>query len=325
MSILSPGIMRPDISTADMVRTALTGRRSDLRGKAFLACLLTALMLALAVLVVLLWQVVQSAFPVFRERGVDFLTSDLASSPDRAGIAQGLWGSLIIASFVVVIAFPIGIAAGVYLEEYAKPTRLTRFIQINIRNLAGVPSVVYGILGLLVFVKAGESLTGGRSVLAAGLTLAVLVLPIIVITTAEAVRAVPSGLREAGFGVGATRWETTRDHVLPFAAPGILTGTMLAVARALGEAAPLVLIGAITGRLAQVKNQEFMDRLQGKFTALPMTIFGWANEPNRPGKDTGLTFAQLTSAAIVVLVAVVLLINVVAIVLRNRFEKARSL
>ncbi len=318
-------ITNPGISTADMVRTALTGRRADIRGTVFLLSLLTALFLALAVLVVLLWEVVQSAFPVFRERGLGILTSDLASSPDKAGIAQGLWGSLIIAAFVVVVAFPIGIAAGVYLEEYAKPTKLTRFIQINIRNLAGVPSVVYGILGLLVFVKAGERITGGRSVMAAGLTLAVLVLPIIVITTAEAVRAVPSGLREAGFGVGATRWETTRDHVLPFAAPGILTGTMLAIARAMGEAAPLVLIGAITGRLAQAKDQGFVDSLQDKFTALPMTIFGWANEPNRPGKETGLTFAQLTSAAIVVLVAVVLLINLVAIVLRNRFEKARSM
>lgn len=318
-------IVNPGISTADIVRSALTGRRSDVRGTAFLISLLTALFLALAVLVVLLWQVVDNAFPVFRERGLDFLSSDLASSPDKAGIAQGLWGSLIIAAFVVVVAFPIGIAAGVYLEEYAKPTKMTRFIQINIRNLAGVPSVVYGILGLLVFVKAGGGLTGGRSVMAAGLTLAVLVLPIIVITTAEAVRAVPSGLREAGFGVGATRWETTRDHVLPFAAPGILTGTMLAIARAMGEAAPLVLIGAITGRLAQPKGQSFLDSLQGKFTAVPMTIFGWANEPNRPGKETGLTFAQLTSAAIVVLVTVVLLINFVAIVLRNRFEKARTL
>ncbi len=318
-------IMNPGVTPTEIVRAALTGKRNDFRGTAFLISLMLALFLSLGVLVLLLWQVVRSAFPVFQERGVSFLTSDLASSPDKAGIAQGLWGSLVISAFVVAVAFPIGIAAGVYLEEYAKPNKMTRFIQINIRNLAGVPSVVYGILGLLVFVKAGESITGGRSVIAAGLTLAVLVLPIIVITTAESVRAVPSGLREAGFGVGATRWETTRDHVLPFAAPGILTGTMLAVARALGEAAPLILIGAITGRLAQAKDQGLIDRLQGKFTAVPMTIYGWANEPNKPGKETGLTFAQLTSAAIVVLVAVVLLINLVAIVLRNRFEKARSM
>jgi phosphate transport system permease protein len=317
-------ILNPGITNADIVRSALTGKRRDVRGGLFLISLATALCTSLLVLMVLLWQVVIKAFPVFNKRGLDFLTSDLASSPDKAGIAQGLWGSMIIALFVIFVAFPIGIGAGVYLEEYAKPGKLTRFIQINVRNLAGVPSVVYGILGLLVFVKALDGVTGGRSVIAAGLTLSVLVLPIIIITTAESVRAVPSGLREAGYGVGATRWETTRDHVLPFAAPGILTGTMLAVGRALGEAAPLVLVGAITGRLASPNGQSLVDRLQGKFTALPMTIYGWANEPNRPGKVTGLTFDQLTSAAILVLIVVVLLINLVAIVLRNRFEKARQ-
>lgn len=317
-------ILNPGITSADIVRAALVGKRRDWRGTAFLLSLATALCLSLLVLVVLLTQVVIKAFPVFTNRGLDFLTSDLASSPDKAGIAQGLWGSMVIALFVVFVSFPIGIGAGVYLEEYAKPGKITRFIQINIRNLAGVPSVVYGILGLIVFVKALGGVTGGRSVIAAGLTLAVLVLPIIIITTAESVRAVPSGLREAGYGVGATRWETTRDQVLPFAAPGILTGTMLAVGRALGEAAPLVLVGAITGRLASPKGQTVVDRLQGKFTALPMTIYGWANEPNRPGKVTGLTFDQLTSAAILVLIVVVLFINLMAIVLRTRFEKARQ-
>jgi phosphate transport system permease protein len=135
---------------------------------------------------------------------------------------------------------------------------------------------------------------------------------------------VPQGLREAGFGVGGTRWETTRDHVLPYAAPGILTGTMLAVARALGEAAPLLLIGAITGRLAEVHGQSLLDRLQGKFTAMPIVIYGWSNEVNKPGKKTGLTFEQLNSAAIVVLLVMVLLLNGAAILLRNRFEKKRQ-
>jgi phosphate transport system permease protein len=306
------------------VRQGLTGSKRDVRGKTFVAALLACLMLALLVLVVLLWQVFTDAFPVFQKRGFSFLTGELGSNPDRVGISQGLWGSLIIAGFVVILAFPIGIAAGVYLEEYAKPSRLTRLIQISIRNLAGVPSVVYGILGLVVFVKSMAWLTGGRSVIAAGITLAVLVLPIIIITTAESVRAVPSGLREAGYGIGATRWETTRDHVLPYAAPGVLTGTMLAVARALGEAAPLVLIGAITGRLATAKDAGLVDKLQGKFTAMPMIIYGWADQVPKPGKKTGLTFSQLTSAAIVVLLVVVLLINAVAIVLRARFEKARA-
>ena len=196
--------------------------------------------------------------------------------------------------------------------------------RLNIRNLAGVPSVVYGILGLVVFVKGLDWFTGGRSVISAGITLAILVLPIIIITTAESVRAVPSGLREAGYGVGATRWETTRDHVLPYAAPGILTGTMLAVARALGEAAPLLLIGAITGRLATLPGQGFVEKLQGKFTSMPIVIYGWANEVPSPGKITGLTFEQLNAAAIVVLLVMVLLLNTAAILLRNRFERNRQ-
>jgi phosphate transport system permease protein len=311
-------------SSASAVHSALTGGKRDVRGMVFAAALLLCLLLALFTLTVLLWDVVAQAIPVFDKRSTGFLLNDLASNPDKAGVSQGIWGSLMIAAFVVVLAFPVGIAAGVYLEEYAKPGRLTSFIQLSIRNLAGVPSVVYGILGLVVFVKGLGSLTGGRSVISAGITLAILVLPIIIITTAESVRAVPGGLREAGFGVGATRWETTRDHVLPYAAPGILTGTMLAVARALGEAAPLLLIGAITGRLATPAGQSFLDQLQGKFTAMPIVVYGWANEVNKPGKLTGLTFEDLNAAAIVVLLAMVLLLNGAAILLRNRFERNRQ-
>ncbi len=311
-------------SSATVVRAALTGGKRDVKGMIFAAMLLLCLLTAMFTLTVLLWDVIAQAIPVFQKRSTGFLTNDLASSPDKAGVSQGIWGSLVIAAFVVIIAFPVGIAAGVYLEEYAKPSKLTSFIQLNIRNLAGVPSVVYGILGLVVFVQALEPITGGRSVIAAGVTLALLVLPIIIITTAESVRAVPSGLREAGFGVGGTRWETTRDHVLPYAAPGILTGTMLAVARALGEAAPLLLIGAITGFLAEPPGQTMVDRLQGKFTAMPIIIYGWANEVNKPGKITGLTFEDLNAAAIVVLLVMVLVLNAAAILLRNRFEKRRQ-
>lgn len=311
-------------ASSNAVGAALTRGKRDVVGFVFALLLLACLLAALLMLTVLLWDVVAAALPVFDKRSTGFLTNELASSPDKAGVSQGIWGSLMIAAFVVLLAFPIGIAAGVYLEEYAHPTRLTGFIQLNIRNLAGVPSVVYGILGLIVFVQGFESLTGGRSVIAAGVTLAILVLPIIIITTAESVSAVPQGLREAGFGVGATRWETTRDHVLPYAAPGILTGTMLAVARALGEAAPLLLIGAITGRLAAPPGQSLVEKMQGKFTAMPIVIFGWSNEVNKPGKRTGLTFEDLTSAAIVVLLAMVLLLNGAAILLRNRFEKKRE-
>jgi phosphate transport system permease protein len=215
----------------------------------------------------------------------------------------------------------MGIAAAVYLEEYAPAqSRLARFIDVNIRNLAGVPSVVYGILGLTIFVKALGSITGpdagGRSVLSAGLTLAILVLPIVIITSAESLRAVPNGLREAGFGVGATRWEVTRDHVLPYAAPGILTGTVLALARALGEAAPLILVGATTGYLTG-GDSFALDTVRERFTAMPIVITTWAG---RPGED----WQTVTAAAIVVLLAVVLLANTAAILLRNRFEKKRA-
>jgi phosphate transport system permease protein len=311
-------------SASDAVRASLTTGKRDVSGMVFMLALLSCLLLSLLTLIILLWDVLSQAIPVFDKRGLSFLTGELGSNPDKVGVSQGIWGSLIIALFVVIIAFPIGIAAGVYLEEYAKPTRVTQIIRLNIRNLAGIPSVVYGILGLVVFVQGLEWFTGGRSVIAAGITLALLVLPIIIITTAESVSAVPSGLREAGLGVGATNWETTRDHVLPYAAPGILTGTMLATARALGEAAPLLLIGAITGRLASPPGQTMVEKLQGKFTAMPIVIYGWSNEVNKPGKETGLTFEDLNSAAIVVLLGVVLLLNALAIVLRNRFEKGRQ-
>ena len=311
-------------SSAQAVRASITSGKRDVKGMLFAAALLVCLLASLLALTVLLWDVVAQALPVFDKRSSGFFTNDLASSPDKAGVKQGIWGSLVIAGFVVVLSFPVGIAAGVYLEEYARPGRLTSFIQLNIRNLAGVPSVVYGILGLVVFVQALDGITGGRSVIAAGVTLSLLVLPIVIITTAEAVSAVPQGLREAGFGVGGTRWETTRDHVLPYAAPGILTGTMLAVARALGEAAPLLLIGAITGRLATPPGQGLLEQLQGKFTAMPIVIYGWANEVPKPGARTGLTFEDLNAAAIVVLLGMVLLLNVAAILLRNRFEKRRQ-
>lgn len=316
--------LRTRESVAATVRTSLVGGKRDIRGLAFAGALLACLLLSLLALIVLMWDVVAQAVPVFQKRGMSFLSGNLGTSPDTAGVSQGLWGSFLIAAFVVVLAFPVGIAAGVYLEEYAKPTKMTRFIQLNIRNLSGVPSVVFGILGLIVFSKGMRSFTGGSSIIAAGITMAILVMPIIIITTAESVRAVPAGLREAGLGVGATRWEATRDHVLPYAAPGVLTGTMLAIARALGEAAPLLLIGAITGRLVSPAGQPFWEQLQGKFTAMPIIIYGWARQVPKPGKVTGLTFMDLNAAAIVVLLVLVLLLNLAAILLRNRFEKGRA-
>ena len=321
MSILSTpaGIARD--STRRDVRAQLTEGRRDVLGAVFKYTLLLALLLSVLILAVLIIDVVSGGRTVLTSRLGDFLTGSLRSQADASGILQGLRGTFFIGVFTVVIAFPMGIAAALYLEEYANhQSRLARFIDVNIRNLAGVPSVVYGILGLTIFVKALGGLTGpdagGRSVVSAGLTLAILVLPIVIITSAEALRAVPQGLREAGFGVGATRWEVIRDHVLPYAAPGILTGTVLALARALGEAAPLILVGATTGYLTGGDNFA-LDTLRDRFTAMPIVITTWAG---RPGED----WEAVTAAAIVVLLAVVLVANAAAILLRNRFEKKRA-
>jgi phosphate transport system permease protein len=300
-------------ATAAVTRTALSRGGIDWRGLAFHGLLLLALLLSLAILFTLLVDVAMRGLPVLQERGADFLTSNTSRSPQRAGIAQGIFGTLMMAVFVSLFAFPIGIMTAIYLEEYAPDNRLTRFINVNIRNLAGVPSVVYGLLGLSIFVLTLGPLTGGRSMVAGGLTLAVLVLPIVIITSAEAIRAVPRPLREAGYGVGASRWEVTRMLVLPYAAPGILTGTVLSLSRALGETAPLVLAGAVLGGFS-TGGRSFLEQAFSDYTVLPVTIFDWAR---RPQAD----FRELAAAAILVLLAVTLLANAIAILLRNRYER----
>jgi len=304
-------------ATAESVRRRLQGQQLDVAGMVFRAALFFALAFTVSVLAVLLIDQVSTGWSVLGTRFGDFVTGTLQSIPDSAGIHQGLRGSFWIGVFTIGIAFPLGIGAGLYLEEYATDNKLTRFININIRNLAGVPSIVYGILGFAIFVKTFSGITGGRSVIAAGVTLAILVLPLIIITSAEAVRAVPDGIREAGFGVGATRWEVIRSHVLPYAAPGIITGTILSLARALGEAAPLILIGAVTNRLGSDPRILDVGTLDDRFTAMPIVITTWAGQPQEG-------FVALTAAAIVVLLAVVLVANAAAILLRNRYETKRG-
>ena len=299
------------LSTADAVLAGITGRKRDWKSIAFEGSLLAMLLFSLLILITLLSQVVSGGFGVLTERGTDFFERGLSSLPERAGIAQGLVGSFLMMVFVVLVAFPLGIGAAVYLEEYAPNTRLTRFVAVNIRNLAGVPSVVYGLLGLAIFVQLLARNTGGRSIISGGLTLAVLTLPIVIITASEAIRAVPMSIREAGFGVGATRWEVVRSHVLPSAAPGILTGCVLSISRALGETAPLLLVGATTGFLA---TGGVYEQLYSPFTSLPTIVFAWAKEPD-------VAFRDLTAAAIIVLLVLILLANTAAIVLRNRYER----
>lgn len=304
-------------TAAEVVRRSLEGGRTDWRSSAFEALLVLLLVLTLGVLAWLLVVVFVNGTPVLMERGVGFLTSPLASQPDRAGVGQAIAGSLWLMAFVAVLSFPLGISAAVYLEEYARDTRFTRFINTAVRNLAGVPSIVYGLLGLAIFVVAlgeivGPGATSGRSLIAGGLTMAILVLPIVIITSSEALRAVPTAIREAAFGVGATRWEVVRSHVLPYAAPGIFTGTILAMARAFGETAPLILVGAVIGGF-NVRYENAVEMLQGRYTALPTTVYDWARKPP--------TFEGNVYAAIIVLIVVLLLVNALAIYLRNRFER----
>jgi phosphate transport system permease protein len=297
------------------VRAALTRRERNLSGLVLQALMLITLLVTMLVLFTLLARVLIGAWPVLSTRGTTFLTATIGSDPDRVGIGPGLYGSFFIGLGVVLIAVPLGIAAAVYLEEYAQRDRwYSRVIMINTRNLAGVPAVIYGVLGLVIFAGWLEPVTAGKTVLAAALTLAVLVLPIVIITTSEAIRSVPQGLRDAGYGVGASKWEVTRDHVLPYAAPGMLTGTMLSLARALGEASPLILLGAITGRLPETGLTE-------RFTAIPMLIYRWSS--NADPQDATVSFSNAAAAASVVLLALVLLFNVVGIAMRTRYERRR--
>ena len=308
----------PTAQVRTTVELALRGSKRDVGGRVFQAGLLLALLLSLLILIVLLGSALADAWPVLSTRAGDFVTSNVSRLDTRAGVRQGIVGSLILVGFVAVVAMPVGVAAAIYLQEYARDTRLNRVFITNIRNLAGVPSIVYGILGLVVFVQALRAVTGpdsfGRSYVSGGMTLAVLVLPIIILITMEALRAVPKSIREAAYGVGATRWEVVRSHVLPYAAPGIFTGVILSLARAFGETAPLLLVGAVTGYLSSPGGRAPLEILQGQYTSLPTQIFSWS-------RLAGDGWKANTAAAIVVLVTIILVVNLFAILLRNRYDR----
>jgi phosphate transport system permease protein len=227
--------------------------------------------------------------------------------PARAGIKAALVGSLWMLALTALIAFPLSVGAAIYLEEYARRNWISRIIQTNIANLAGVPSIVYGILGLALFVRA---LSLGRSLLSGALTLSLLILPVIILASQEAIRAVPDSIRQAAYGLGATRWQAVRLQVLPMALPGILTGTILALSRAVGETAPLVMIGALSFVAFTPKGP--LDQ----FTVLPLQIFNWVSRPQEE-------FRQLAAGAIIVLLVMLLLMNAGAILLRNRYQRHR--
>ena len=286
-------------------------RGDDAAGRLFLTLITGAVLLAFLMVGAVGVDVVAESWDLLSNRLWGFLTSPSSADAGRAGVSQGIRGSILIAG-IVILTFPIGIGAAIYLEEYANDTWVARLIQVTVRNLAGVPSIVYGLLGLAVFVNGLQGITGGRSVIAAGLAIAVLVLPIVIITSAEAIRAVPAPLREGAYGLGATQWEVIQSQVLPAAMPGILTGTVLGIARALGEAAPLLVIGAVG--FYTTGNQDFVEQLRGAFSALPMNIATFAREPAE-------TWRGHAAAASVVLLVLVFLINLVAIIVRARISK----
>jgi phosphate transport system permease protein len=296
--------------------TALQRRgQSNLGERVFEIATLASLVIALGFLILLIVQILQGALPLLGDRGIGFVTDKLSPRVARTGLNQAIIGSLQIALITVVVAFPLGIATAIFLEEYASDTWFTRIVDVNIRNLAGVPSIVFGLLGFAIFVRLLEPVTGGSTALAGGLTLALLALPIVVITSAEAIRAVPLSLREGGFGLGGTRWQITRKLVLPNALPGILTGTILALARAIGETAPLLVIGAATFLTIDAS---LLGGLTDRFTALPVIVFHWSKQPSREFVDAA------APAAILVLMLFTLTLNAVAIWLRNRYEKRKA-
>ena len=252
---------------------------------------------------------------------LSFLSDPLSTNPDITGIRTALLGSLWIIAITILFAFPIGIGAAIYLEEYSSSNWLSRIIKTNIDNLAGIPSIVYGLLGLAIFVRGLNGITSGafigidqsngRTILSAALTMSLLILPLIIINAQEAIRAVPSSLRQASYGLGATRLQTIWYHVIPAALPGILTGTILAVSRAIGETAPLILVGA----------SSFINKdpsgLFSNFTVLPMQIYNWTTRPQAE-------FRNVAAASILVLLIVLLTLNTAAILLRNRFSKNKA-
>jgi phosphate transport system permease protein len=293
---------RPALLTTDVA-----GEPSNLGGRKVRATVVQGLLfvatsfaiLALAVLVI---DISRSGAPWL---SLDFLTNAPSRKPEQAGIRPAILGSIWVVSLTALFAFPVGIGAAIYLEEYAPNNRWTKILRVNLANLAGVPSVVYGLLGLGIFVQV---LGFGRSILSGSLSLSLLILPIIIIASQEAVRAVPPSLRQAAYALGATKWQVTRDHVLPAAAPGVLTGIILAMSSAVGETAPLLVAGAA----AYVTFDP--NGIMSKYTVLPMQIFEWARRPQHE-------FQELAAAAIMVLLAFLLVMNGTAIYLRNRFSK----
>jgi phosphate transport system permease protein len=293
------------VSNPTEYRRKLVKRRRN--ALVFRAVCVSAILLSLLMLAALLYSVLAEALQWFNLDGSSIVTL-LTDIPSSKAVASGLWpaivGTMWVMGICIVVSFTVGVAAAIYLEEYAGGRRIDELIQVNIQNLAAVPSIVYGILGLAIFVAVFAM---GKSVLTAGLTLALLIMPVVIVSAEEAIRAVPSTVREGGYALGATRWQVVWRLVLPQAMPGILTGIILAVSRAMGEAAPLVIMGALS--FVPFAPTSPLDR----FTVLPIQIYVWISKPQEE-------FHQLAAAGIVVLLIMLLGLNAAAILLRNHLQ-----
>jgi phosphate transport system permease protein len=292
-------------TVADVIRSPLaSGKRAELsiRSLVFRILLLLSLLLGFLTLIVLLVDVAREGIPRLSS---DFVNNLDSRRPSRAGIRPALIGTVWVMGLVVLISFPLGVGAAIYLEEFAKRNRFTSFVEVNITNLAGVPSIVYGLLGLAVFVRFMHL---GRSVLAGALTLVLLILPVIIVASREALRAVPDSIRHGAYAVGATTWQSVWHLTFPASLPGILTGVILGLSRAIGEAAPLITLGALT-YVNFIPNHP-LDR----FTAMPIQIYSWISRPQ-------IEFQHVAAAGILLLLVVLLAMNTVAVILRNRYEK----
>ena len=257
---------------------------------------------SIVILLVLIYSVAKSGL---NHLSYDFLNNFPSRFPDKAGIKSALFGSVWLLITVSIISIPVGVGAAIFLEEYSKKNKLTKFIEINIANLAGVPSIVYGILGLVIFVRF---FSFDRSVLAGSFTMALLILPVIIISAKEAIRSVPNSIRLGAYALGATKWQTISHHVLPIATPGIMTGVILSMSRAIGETAPLIMIGALT--YVAFVPEGIMD----PFTTLPIQIYNWTSRPQA-------AFHDIASAGIIILLIVLLSMNALAIYIRNKSNK----
>jgi phosphate transport system permease protein len=292
-------------ATSEAIQAAPTSRRA--KDTAFRLALMACLGLSILLLGVLLYDVVKDGAG---HLDADFISSFTSISAEKAGAQAAIWGTIWLMGICAVFIVPVGVATAIYLEEYADNERwYNRLIEVNIQNLAAVPSVVYGILGLAFLVRGPLAL--GNTVLAGGLTLGLLVLPVVIISGREAIRAVPPSIREGSMALGATQWQTIWRQVLPASIPGIATGVILALSRAIGETAPLIVVGAAT---VIAFNPEGLD---SQFTALPIQIFDWIN---RASNDVN-NYKPLAAAAILLLMIMLILMNSIAIWLRNRYEQ----